>query len=262
MNVFARAATDALDRAAGQPRERSRGVVLGAAHGSAVHLAVALGMPWRPLDSGWPAALSGHGAAGGTVVLVHGPRQIDPATIRALFDAGRRHRLTVHEVLYPTAGAFSAAVADLYRRWLRAGGRTGNRLVVECGRLVDPWNVLRAGLVPYWCREPTWDAVQELCWWLAGSEPFTSIEALPEPPGAHRPSTAPLYSWRAAAAFATRRGVVDGRCARRYPTGTVPARHAIKVLRDHPGDLPLLPPLRPGEALSHLAATDTGLLVR
>ncbi|MGI5240811.1 hypothetical protein [Dactylosporangium sp. CA-139066] len=263
-HLFARASAEALRHGAVRPPRRHPGLVLGAAHGSAVHLALALGVPWQPLDGGWPAALDEHVAPSGTVVLVHGPRQVDRGTARALFDACRRRRLTAREVLYSSAAALSAAVADLYRHWLRADGRTGNRLVVECGRLVDPWNVLRAGLVPYWCREPTWDTVQELCWWLAGSEPFTAIEAFPEPPGAHRPSTAPLDSWRAAAAFATRRGVVDGRCTRRYPTGTVPPGHATKVLARQPYDLPLLAPLRPDDALGRLAGPDTapGLLVR
>jgi hypothetical protein len=45
-------------------------------------------------------------------------------------------------------------VSELYRQWLRHLGGTGNRLVVECGRLIEPWHVLRAGLVPYWCRDP------------------------------------------------------------------------------------------------------------
>jgi hypothetical protein len=71
--------------------------VLGAAAGSAVHLALALAVPWRPLDAGWPA-LAEHGAAGSAVVMVHGPRQVDRAARWALFDAGRDRRLAVREV--------------------------------------------------------------------------------------------------------------------------------------------------------------------
>ena len=75
------------------------------------------------------------------------------------------------------------STADLYRRWLRRAGKTGDRLVVECGRLLDPWQVLRAGLVPYWCENATRRRVEGVEWWLAGSEPFSSVDVLPEPPG-------------------------------------------------------------------------------
>ena len=53
---------------------------------------------------------------------------------------------------YRSPDQFSAAVADLYRAWLRAAGKTANRVAVECGRLLDPYQILRAGLVPYWCE--------------------------------------------------------------------------------------------------------------
>ncbi|MCW3033398.1 MAG: hypothetical protein JWM60_1743, partial [Solirubrobacterales bacterium] len=118
-------------------------------------------------------------------------------------------------------------------------------------------------LVPYWCEHPLRGAVQALQWWLAGSEPYSAIEVLAEPPGLPMPTMAQLGEWDAVAAFATRRGAVDRRCARAYPLGAVPAHHATSVLRTHPYDLPYLAPIDPGEALGALvqgAQTD-GLLV-
>jgi hypothetical protein len=169
----------------------------------------------------------------------------------------------VRQVIFRRPEVLSASVADLYRAWLRASGRTGNRLIVECGRLVDPWQVLRSGLVPYWCAHPLEPAVQAVEWWLAGTDAFTSVEVLAEPPGIVVPSTAQLTQWASVAAFAARRGTLDRRCARAYPLGSVPPEHASAVLRQHPYDLPYLAPIDAANALAWMAggANTSGLLV-
>jgi len=95
-------------------------------------------------------------------------------------------------VKYNRPEDLSAAVADAIRLWLRAAGKTGDRLVVEGGRLLDPYHVLRSGLVPYWCESSTRPGVDAAALWLAGSEPFTSIDALPEPPGMDAPGIATI----------------------------------------------------------------------
>ncbi|MFI7607723.1 hypothetical protein ACIBTV_21635 [Micromonospora sp. NPDC049366] len=173
--------------------------------------------------------------------------------------AGRR----LHRVLSPRPEALSAAVADLYRRWLRAAGKTGNRLVVECGRLLDPWQVVRAGLVPYWCENATRRSVEGVEWWLAGSEPFTSVDVLPEPPGVRSPALAGLPQWLAVAGFGGRRRALDRTSARGYPVTSVPTRRATEVLRAQPYDLPVPPPMAPAEAIEVLrdSGTHQGLLV-
>lgn len=169
----------------------------------------------------------------------------------------------LHRVLFPRPEALSAATADIYREWLRSAGKTGNRCVVECGRLLDPWQVIRAGLVPYWCENATQRNVAGAELWLAGSAAFTSVDVLPEPPGLQSPGLAGLPQWLAVASFGRRRGAVDRVAARGYPVTPVPTRHATEVLQDHPYDLPAPPPLRPVEALAGLRAcgTSQGLLV-
>ncbi|WP_433217019.1 hypothetical protein ACQP00_08870 [Dactylosporangium sp. CS-047395] len=192
-----------------------------------------------------------------------GERSVDRGLVEDLRRFAAAHGHPVRQVLYRHPDVLSGAVADLYREWLRAGSRTGNRLVVECGRLIDPWHVVRAGLVPYWCEHPLRSAVRAASWWLAGSEPFTAVDVLPEPPGVTLPTTAPLAEWEALAGFATRHALVDPRCARAYPTGAVPAHHATQILRAQPPDLPYLPFLDAESALSSLAGrgqTD-GLLI-
>ena len=139
------------------------------------------------------------------------------------------HRL--RQVVFNCAAALSGSVADVYRHWLRGAGRSADRLAVECGRLLDPRQVLRAGLVPYWCENALESSVNGVEWWLAGSAPFTSVQVLAEPPGVALPAVASLRQWRAVASFGTRLRVLDDTCARVYPYGPVPARHATDVLR-------------------------------
>ncbi|MFY1702549.1 hypothetical protein ACN28G_12515 [Micromonospora sp. WMMA1923] len=187
--------------------------------------------------------------------------ETDFAEATRQWGARRGHRL--HRVLFPQAEALSATVADLYRQWLRAAGKSGDRLVVECGRLLDPWQVIRTGLVPYWCENATRRAVAGAEWWLAGSAPFSSVDVLPEPPGVRSPALAGLPQWLAVASFGRRRRALDRTSARGYPVTSVPTRRATEVLRGQPYDLPTPPPIPVDAALTALrdGGARQGLLV-
>jgi hypothetical protein len=135
--------------------------------------------------------------------------------------------------------------------------------VVSGGRLVAPWEVLRAGLVPYWCADADRRSVADAECWLAGSRRFASVDVLPEAPGLRLSVYAGLDQWRAVAWFGRRRGTVDGVAARGYPTAPVPPRHAAEVLGRLPSDLPRLLPLAVSTALGGLGAdrARSGLLL-
>ncbi|GIJ09543.1 hypothetical protein Van01_27570 [Micromonospora andamanensis] len=193
---------------------------------------------WDPPEISAPPAAAEHGVESGFDDCVR--------------DWTVRHGHPVHRILVPAPEALSAATADMYRRWLRAAGKTGDRLVVECGRLLDPWQVLRAGLVPYWCENATRRSVEQVEWWLAGSESFTSVDVLPEPPGVRSPALAGLPQWLAVAGFGRRRRALDRASARGYPVTSVPTRRATEVLRAQPYDLPRPVPLATSEALAAL----------
>ncbi|MBQ0902436.1 hypothetical protein [Micromonospora sp. U21] len=204
---------------------------------------------WEPPEMSVPSGSAEHG--------------VDSGFELAARDWAARRGHPLHRVLVPRPAALSAGVADLYRHWLRGAGKTGDRLVVECGRLLDPWQVVRAGLVPYWCENATRRCVDEAEWWLAGSETFSSVDVLPEPPGVRSPALAGLPQWLAVAGFGRRRRALDRTAARGYPVTSVPTRRATEVLRAQPYDLPTPPPLGAAEALSVLrdSGGHQGLLV-
>ncbi|NLU79660.1 hypothetical protein HCA58_14960 [Micromonospora sp. HNM0581] len=204
---------------------------------------------WEPPEISAPPAAAEHG--------------VESGFDRGVREWSSRHGHPLHQVLVPTPEALSAATADLYRRWLRAAGKSGDRLVVECGRLLDPWQVVRAGLVPYWCENATRRSVEQAEWWLAGSEAFASVDVLPEPPGVRSPALAGLPQWLAVAGFGRRRRALDRTSARGYPVTSVPTRRATEVLRTQPYDLPSPAPLAAGEALAGLrdGGSPHGLLI-
>ncbi|MFI2667014.1 hypothetical protein [Micromonospora carbonacea] len=198
------------------------------------------GARWQPPAVSCPLGYAEHG--------------VEPGFELAVRDWAGRRGNGVHRVLVPRPEALSAAVADLYRGWLRRAGKTGDRLVVECGRLLDPWQVVRAGLVPYWCENATRRSVDAAEWWLAGSEPFSSVDVLPESPGMRSPALAGLPQWLAVAAFGRRRRALDRTAARGYPVAAVPTRRATEVLRAQPYDLPAPPPLPAATAVEAFRA--------
>src|SRR5262249_15055452 len=94
--------------------------------------------------------------------------------------------------------------------------------------------------------------VEALELWLAGSEPFRTIDLLVDPPGRLSPRVVPRDWLSALPRFATARGLIDPTCRRNYPLGAVSARHVTRVLSELPYDLPPPPPLRASAAVEGL----------
>ncbi|MFB9359905.1 hypothetical protein [Actinoplanes nipponensis] len=170
-----------------------------------------------------------------------GEPELDSELRRFGADAAR----PVHRVLYPGPEVLSACVADLYREWLDSSGRDSDSCVVESGRLIDPWQVLTAGLVPYWCESAARPALDAAEWWLAGSRAFAAVTALPDPPGTICDAYAGAAQWRALTTFAGQHPHLSRTALSRYPTLPLPISHASEVLRlrhgrtGAPGRLPL-----------------------
>ncbi|MBM2616643.1 hypothetical protein JIG36_13845 [Actinoplanes sp. LDG1-06] len=166
---------------------------------------------------------------------------------------------TSHRVLYSRPDMLSACVADLLRQWRP---RDGNRCVVECGRLLDPWQARAGGLIPYWCESASSAAVEAAEWWLAGCAPFDRVTVLPGPPGYDGDRVASLGQWRSLASCGRERVPVDRVAASRYPTLPMATRHATRVLAEA-GERPEPPTMTMPYALSRLqlSGSPLGLLV-
>lgn len=165
----------------------------------------------------------------------------------------------LHRLLYATPDALSGAVADLYRRWRPHGA---DRLVVQCGRLLDPTQVLRTGLVPYWQESATSRSATALEWWLAGSIPFASIDVVVEPSGIPS-AAAPSYQQWTAIARSGASGTVDPGAVGDYTAFPTPTRHISHLLRHH-ATSPPPEPLSIGGAVRMIGdmATTAELLLR
>ena len=163
-----------------------------------------------------------------------------------------------HRALYARPEMLSACVADLMRGW--AAG--ADRCVVDCGRLLDPWQAMAGRVVPYWCESASRPAVEAAEWWLAGSAGFGAVTVLPEAPG-HGEEVATLAHWRSLSSFGRRRSGVDRLVASRYPMLPLATSHASRVLADATEARPAPPPMSMAYALKHLQRTGgvLGLLV-
>lgn len=231
---------------------RYRALVISDVHPAAAHLAVALDAPWLPLpEAGRPPAgyrrmiEESLRPAAPILMITEERAPSDPSASLARYAAQAGHPPLFFR---GSASRLSAAVAQLYRDWLRGAGKTGDRLVVECGPLTDLWHVVRAGLVPYWSPGTAVKYADDVVWWLAGEQRYTSIEVLLRPAGGDG-----LAPWRAVASFASRRGVVEPAGWHAYGRGPHPGRHATRVLRRHPYDLPLPAPLSLRTAIRELS---------
>jgi hypothetical protein len=158
----------------------------------------------------------------------------EPELERDLRQAGAEAGRPTHRVLYPGPESLSACVADLYRDRLWHERRGGNRCVVEADRLLDPWQVMTTGLVPYWCESASRPVVSGAEYWLAGSSRFDSVDVLPAPPGSVCDAHAGPGQWRAIAWFARHRGQVNHEALRRYPLLPLPTSHAAEMLHTQP----------------------------
>lgn len=183
---------------------------------------------------------------------------MEPAFALRVRQWAHRAGSTVQRVLYSRPDAWSAAVAEVYRAWFARSGPPAAHCVVECGRQLDLWSVLRRGTVPYWCENATRDSVAAAEWWLAGSPSFRSVDVVPESPGLALRPYATLRQWASVASFSGQRGLLNRAAAGAYPHRPSPPGLVTQMLtrqppRDHP--TPTL-----GFALEALAA-GPGLLI-
>ena len=100
----------------------------------------------------------------------------------------RGHRFA--EVRYDGPQAPATAVATVTRDWYRARGESGNRLVVPCFILGDPWQTVSAAAVPFWIHFAVQPALQALDAYLEDAEPYSDVHVFLFQHGTNSPGIA------------------------------------------------------------------------
>lgn len=99
-----------------------------------------------------------------------------PALLDDVHPFAQERGYRVRTIMFDEPDGLSPLVAELYRWWYRQLRRPDDRLFVESFVLLDPYWVLRAGVVPYWMTFNSDNAASHLGHYLECSGPFPSID--------------------------------------------------------------------------------------
>ncbi|UQA97110.1 hypothetical protein [Streptomyces halobius] len=182
---------------------------------------------------------------------------LHPALLADVSAFAAQHRLTLDVLRFDTPQRLSPAVAGLYRSWYADRGLPADRLLVESFLLLDPWQALRTGSVPYWSVFGTETFRAGLEAYLDSTDPYDEIRVLLFNHGTASIGLAGAADWRRTAARAREIGVLTGADATAYPrdfAGLVRAHRELGKIRTR---YPLpLPPLHAAYAATALTGHD------
>ncbi|WP_413804664.1 hypothetical protein [Streptomyces sp. OE57] len=168
---------------------------------------------------------------------------LQPALLDDVSAFAGRHRLRLGLLRFDTPQRLSPAVADLHRSWYAERGLPTGRLLVESFLLLDPWQALRTGSVPYWTVFGTQASRAGLDAYLDTTEPYDEIRVLLFNHGTDSIGLAGAEDWRRTAARARKIGVLTGVDAAAYPrdfAGLVRShRELARIRARYPMPLPL-----------------------
>ncbi|MCT7350720.1 MULTISPECIES: hypothetical protein [Streptomyces] len=168
---------------------------------------------------------------------------LEPALLNDLSAFAERQRLDLDVLRFDTPGRLSPAIADLYRSWYADRGLPTDRLLVESFLLLDPWQALRTGSVPYWSVFGTEAFRTGLETYLDTTYPYDEIRILLFNHGTDSIGLASAQDWRRTAARARKIGVLTGVNATAYPRDFASLvrshRELTKIRTRYPMPLPL-----------------------
>ncbi len=137
----------------------------------------------------------------------------------------------------------SPVVSDLYRRWYAARGLPGDRLLVECFLLLEPWWTLRSGSVPYWMVFNTDPSRDGLSSYLDRADPYDEIRLLLFSHGVESVGLVPIHAWEQLLSRARKIGVLTGVDRDAYPRDFASLarahRELARIRTRYPMPLPL-----------------------
>ncbi|MEU0108441.1 hypothetical protein ABZ313_24200 [Streptomyces sp. NPDC006251] len=168
---------------------------------------------------------------------------LQPALLDDLTTFAGQHRIDLHLLRFDTPQRLSPAVADLYRAWYANRGLPTGRLLVESFLLLDPWQALRTGSVPYWAVFGTETFRAGLEAYLDATDPYDEIRILLFNHGTDSIGLGSAESWQRTADRARKIGVLTGADATAYPrdfASLVRSHRELSKIRTHyPMPLPL-----------------------
>lgn len=92
----------------------------------------------------------------------------DASLLEDIRTYAEEHHHPVIEVRYRHPQGPAAAVADVFTTWLKGHELTPQRLLVSSFIMMDPWQTIGTGSVPYWTYFPVDDAARALSDYLDG----------------------------------------------------------------------------------------------
>ncbi len=168
---------------------------------------------------------------------------LQPALLDDLAAFAGQHRLDLDLLRIDTPQRLSPAVAELHRSWYADRDLPTNRLLVESFLLLDPWQALRTGSVPYWTVFGTETFHGDLETYLNATDPYDEIRIMLFNHGTDSFGLASGDQWRRTAARARKIGVLLGVDAAVYPrdfASMVRAHRELSKIRTrYPMPLPL-----------------------
>ncbi|GAU69332.1 hypothetical protein SSP35_11_01510 [Streptomyces sp. NBRC 110611] len=181
---------------------------------------------------------------------------MQPALLDDLSSFAERHRLDLDLLRFDTPQRLSPAVADLYRSWYAGRNLPADRLLVESFLLLDPWQALRTGSVPYWAVFGTETFRAGLEAYLDSTDPYDEIRVLLFNHGTESIGLASADDWRRTAARARKIGVLTGMDATAYPRDFASLVRAHRELRKIRTRYPMPLPLDTADAAAVLTNRD------
>ncbi|MFC7328253.1 hypothetical protein [Marinactinospora rubrisoli] len=166
------------------------------------------------------------------------------------------HRFRLDRLRFDAPQRLSPAVAGLYRDWYTARGIPAGRLLVESFLLLDPWQTLRTGSVPYWSVFGTETCRADLDAYLDGTDPYDEIRILLFNHGTDSIGLASAADWRRTAARARKVGVLTGVDPGAYPRDFASLVRSHRELRRVRARYPMPLPLEVGAAAAAVTAWD------
>ena len=186
----------------------------------------------------------------------------EPALREDVEQFARQHGFRVRRIVFDYPQDISPLVADLYRWWYRERGLPANRLLVESFVYLQPWWMLRLGLVPFWAVFNDRTSAARLDNYLDTAEPYDNIYANLFSNGLHALGQASIDEWRSILNRARKHGQFIGVNEQTYPRDLASSIRHYTELKKFDARYPIPDPLKLDQLDAFLAVSGDRYPVR